>query len=70
MSRLPSIDRLRERVYALRYRRGGLRRLARLASLSYSWTTKFACGRTRNERVETIARLRAALRRVEARSRG
>jgi len=66
MPALSSIDRLRRRAHALRYRDGGLRRLARLAKLSYSWTTKFATGRTRNERDETIARLRVALRRAEA----
>lgn len=67
---LASIDRLRRRAYALRYHRGGLRRLARLAQLSYSWTTKFATGHTRNERAETLARLRAGLRAAALRPRG
>ena len=69
VSSSPSIDRLRRRVRALRYREGGLRRLARLAELSYSWITKFGVGQTRNERAATIARLRAGLRAVDARGR-
>ncbi|HUN92306.1 MAG TPA: hypothetical protein VMU33_09635 [Burkholderiaceae bacterium] len=70
MPTIPSVDRLRRRALALRYRRGGsLRRLAQVASLSYSWTTKFVAGRTRNERRETLERLRLALRALEVRRR-
>lgn len=55
------IERLRHAVAALRYRDGGLRRLARATGVSYSWITKFSTGRTRNEKVDALCRLSQAL---------
>jgi transcriptional regulator with XRE-family HTH domain len=52
-----SVDALRATVRRLRYRDGGLRDLARRAGVSYSWLTKFATGRTRNEKIDTLRRI-------------
>jgi transcriptional regulator with XRE-family HTH domain len=52
-----SVDALRAAVRCLRYRDGGLRDLARRAGVSYSWLTKFATGRTRNEKIDTLRRI-------------
>jgi transcriptional regulator with XRE-family HTH domain len=52
-----TVDALRATVRRLRYRDGGLRDLARRAGVSYSWLTKFATGRTRNEKIDTLRRI-------------
>jgi transcriptional regulator with XRE-family HTH domain len=52
-----SVDALRMAVRNERYRDGGLRRLARVAGVSYSWLTKFATGRTRNEKIDMLRRI-------------